>query len=184
MKKTGVYLLFVMLLGNVALAQNFTLKSNDLGGQATIKEFYNNFGCGGKNSSPQLSWSDAPKGTKSFAVTIYDKDAPTGSGFWHWVIFNIPADVTELKANAGDVRKAIAPKGAIQCINDYGEVGYAGPCPPPGGPHQYLITVYALKTKLDLGKDARPPLVGFNLNANALAIASIVMYGQRFNFGQ
>ncbi|UTA66140.1 YbhB/YbcL family Raf kinase inhibitor-like protein [Emticicia sp. 21SJ11W-3] len=184
MKKTGVYLLFVMLLGNVALAQNFTLKSNDLGGQATIKEFYNSFGCSGQNISPQLSWTGIPKGTQSFAVTMYDKDAPTGSGFWHWVIFNIPANVTELKAGAGDINKFIAPKEAIQSITDYGTNGYGGPCPPPGAPHQYLITVYALKTKLDLDKNASPAIVGFNLHANALAIASIVMYGQRFKYGQ
>ena len=179
MKKIFTSLLVFILLGNCALAQNFTLKSNDLGGQATIKEFYNSFGCTGQNISPQLSWTGVPKGTQSFAITIYDKDAPTGSGFWHWVIFNIPADVTELKSGAGDVSKGIAPKEAVQSITDFGTTGYGGPCPPPGAPHQYLITVYALKTKLDLGKNASPALVGFNLNANALAIASIVMYGQR-----
>lgn len=159
--------------------QNFTLKSNNLKGQATAKEFFNSFGCTGQNTSPHLSWSDAPEGTESFAVTIYDKDAPTGSGWWHWLIINIPADVTELKPGAGDVNQSIAPKECTQSINDYGTFGYGGPCPPPGELHQYLITVFALKTKIDLDKSTMPAIVGFNLNANALAKASIVIYGKR-----
>jgi Raf kinase inhibitor-like YbhB/YbcL family protein len=162
-----------------AAAQTFTLKSADIGGQATQKEFYNGFGCTGQNVSPQLSWENAPQGTQFFAVTMYDKDAPTGSGFWHWVIFNIPAGVQELKSGAGDPAKNLAPKEAVQGMTDFGKTGYGGPCPPPGAPHQYLITVYALKSKIDLDKNASPAMVGFNLNANALARASLVMYGQR-----
>lgn len=160
-------------------AQTFTLKSNDVGGQATQKQFANVFGCKGENISPQLSWENAPAGTQSFAVTIYDKDAPTGSGFWHWVIFNIPADVKELKSGAGDVTKDIAPKGAIQIKTDAGTPGYVGPCPPPGAPHEYLITVYALKTKLDLDQNATAAYVGFNLHFQTIEKASIVMYGKR-----
>ena len=147
-----------------AYAQTFTLKSKDIGGQATNKEFFNGFGCTGENVSPQLSWENVPAGTQSFAVTIYDKDAPTGSGFWHWVIFNIPANVTELKTNAGDVTKSIAPAGVVQSITDFGKFGYGGPCPPPGRIHEYLITVYALKSKLELDKNTTPAVVGFNLN--------------------
>lgn len=162
-----------------SLKQNFTLKSNNLKGQATVKEFFNSFGCTGHNTSPQLSWSDAPKGTESFAVTIYDKDAPSGSGWWHWLIFNVPADVTELKADAGDVNTSIAPKECTQSINDYSTYGYGGPCPPPGELHQYLITVFALKTTLDLDKSTNPAVVGFNINANTIAKASIVIYGKR-----
>lgn len=179
MKKIALTLFTSALLGTAALAQTFTLKSADVGGQATQKQFANTFGCHGENMSPQLSWEHAPEGTQSFAVTIFDKDAPTGSGFWHWVIFNIPAGTTELKTNAGDIAKMIAPKEAVQSMTDFGKPGYGGPCPPPGAPHEYLITVYALKNKLDLNKDAMPAIVGFYLNSSMLAKASIVMYAKQ-----
>jgi Raf kinase inhibitor-like YbhB/YbcL family protein len=179
MKKSILLLAGSLFCFGLASAQTFTLKSNDVGGQATQKQFANTFGCQGENISPQLSWENAPAGTQAFAVTIYDKDAPTGSGFWHWTIFNIPADVKELKAGAGDVSKMLAPKEAIQVNNDAGMPGYVGPCPPPGAPHQYLVTVYALKNKLALDKTAGPPYVGFMLNGSMLAKASIVFYGQR-----
>lgn len=159
--------------------KNFTLKSNNLKGQATAKDFFNSFGCTGQNTSPHLSWTDAPKDTVSFAVTIFDVDAPSGSGWWHWIIFNIPADTTELKPEAGDISKSIAPEGSVQGRNDYGTFGYGGPCPPPGQLHQYLITVFALKTKLDLDKDTVPAIIGFNINDNTIAKASIVIYGKR-----
>ena len=175
-----LFLACVLFLASAASAQNtFTLKSSDIGGQATNKQFFNGFGCHGENISPELSWSNAPAGTQSFAVTIYDKDAPTGSGFWHWLIFNIPANVTELKSNAGDISKNLSPAGSIQSITDFGQQGYGGPCPPPGPIHEYLITVYALKTKLNLDKNTGAPLVGFNINANTIAKASIVMYAQQ-----
>jgi Raf kinase inhibitor-like YbhB/YbcL family protein len=167
------------MLCSMAAAQNFTLKSNELGGQATQKQFANTFGCHGENVSPHLSWENAPAGTQSFAVTIYDKDAPTGSGFWHWVIFNIPADVKELKSGAGDIVKALAPKDAIQVNNDAGAPGYIGPCPPQGAAHEYLITVFALKSKLPLDKNATPAVVGFYMFQNTLAKASIVIYAQQ-----
>lgn len=178
MKKVFGIVLATMLT-SAASAQTFTLKSNDVGGQATQKQFANVFGCKGENISPQLSWENPPAGTQSFAVTIYDKDAPTGSGFWHWVVFNIPADVKELKAGAGDVSKNLAPKDAIQAKNDGGTFGYIGPCPPPGAPHEYLITVFALKNKLDIDQNATPAYVGFNLHFQVIEKASIVMYGQR-----
>lgn len=179
MKTTLFLLASAALLCNATFAQTFTLKSTEVGGQATNKQFANVFGCKGENISPQLSWEHAPAGTQAYAVTIYDKDAPTGSGFWHWVIFNIPATVTELKSGAGDVSKPIAPKEAIQSITDFGFAGYGGPCPPPGAPHQYLVTVYALKNKLTLDKNATPAVVGFTLNSSMLAKASIVFYGQQ-----
>lgn len=171
--------IFLAAITTVVSAQTFTLKSNDVGGQATQKQFANVFGCNGENISPQLSWENAPAGTQSFAVTIYDKDAPTGSGFWHWVIFNIPADVKELKAGAGDISKGLAPKEAIQIKTDAGTPGYVGPCPPPGAPHEYLITVFALKSKLILDQNATPAYVGFNLHFQSIERASIVMYGKR-----
>lgn len=178
MKRTVAAIVFGMFTTALS-AQTFTLKSNDVGGQATQKQFANTFGCSGENISPQLVWENPPAGTQSFAVTIYDKDAPTGSGFWHWTIFNIPADVKELKSGAGDVSKGIAPKGAIQIKNDAGSPGYMGPCPPPGAPHEYLITVFALKGKLELDQNATAAVVGFNLSFQVIEKASIVIYGKR-----
>ena len=174
-----IFVLAMTFISGMVSAQTFTLSSNEIGGQATNKQFFGGFGCHGDNISPELSWKNAPAGTQSFAVTIYDKDAPTGSGFWHWLIFNIPANVTELKSNAGDVSKGIAPAGAIQSVTDYGQAGYGGPCPPPGPIHEYLITVYALKTKLNLDKNTTAAIVGFNLNANVIEKASIVMYAKQ-----
>ncbi len=118
-------------------------------------------------------------GTHALGVTIYDKDEPTGSGWWHWLIFNIPGNVTELKSGAGDVSKNLAPAGSIQGVTDFGKPGYGGPCPPPGMPHEYLITVYALKSKLDLDQTASPAMVGYTLAFNSLGKASIVMYGKQ-----
>jgi Raf kinase inhibitor-like YbhB/YbcL family protein len=146
-----------------------------------MKQVFNGMSCTGENTSPQLSWSNAPTGTKSFAVTMYDPDAPTGSGWWHWVVFDIPATVTELKSGAGDVSKKLAPAGSIQSKTDFGTTGYGGPCPPEGhGFHTYIVTVYALKTeKLGLDENASAPYVGFNLNANILEKATIVFYYKR-----
>ncbi|MDI1355692.1 MAG: YbhB/YbcL family Raf kinase inhibitor-like protein [bacterium] len=160
-------------------SQTFTLKSTDIGGQATQQQFYNGMGCTGQNISPQLSWENIPDGTRYYAVTMYDKDAPTGSGFWHWLVFNIPLTITELKSGAGDVTKKMLPKDVIQSITDFGKPGYGGPCPPAGPPHQYLFTVYALKAKIDLDKNASPAMVGFYLNSNMVSKASIVMYGKQ-----
>lgn len=179
--KNAVFLAAIILIAQSGFAQTFTLKSKDLGGQVTTQQVLNSFGCTGQNLSPQLSWENAPADTKSFAITIHDEDAPTGSGFWHWVVFNIPSNVTELKQGAGDASKNLLPKAAIQGMTDFGQPGYGGPCPPAGDqPHQYLITIYALKTD-NLGLDAKasPGLVGFFLNSNALAKASIVTYYQR-----
>jgi len=179
MKKTMYVLAVLLWICNAASAQTFTLKSKDVGGQATMTQFANGFGCTGNNVSPQLSWENAPAGTQAFAVTIYDKDAPTGSGFWHWVIFDIPADVHELKSGTGDVSKMLTPKGAVQAKNDAGQPGYFGPCPPAGPSHQYLVTVYALKSKINLDANATSAYIGFMLNAQALSKASIVFYGQQ-----
>ena len=168
----------VFFIGNAA-AQEFTLQSDDMAGQLTEKQVFLGFGCNGKNISPSLKWVNAPQYTKSFAVTVYDPDAPTGSGWWHWVIFNIPANVNELKSDAGDLSKNIAPEGSVQSMTDFGKPGYGGPCPPPGAPHEYLITVYALKGKIDLDKTANPAMVGFYLNQNMIEKASIVMYAKQ-----
>ena len=171
-------LLMLLVCMAAGRAQTFTLKSNEVGGQFTSRQFFNSFGYTGENKSPQLSWENAPAGTKSFAVTMYDKDAPTGSGFWHWVVFNIPPATNTLPSNAGDITQKLVSAKAIQSITDYGNRGYGGPAPPPGPAHQYLITVYALKSSLELTETTGPALVGFYLNAQALAKASIVVYAQ------
>lgn len=182
MKKSNFILAALLTVSSTLFAQNtFTLSSTDLGGEATINEEFNGFGCIGKNQSPQLSWKNAPEGTKSFAITMYDPDAPTGSGWWHWIVFDIPSNTNELVAGAGDIKLKLAPEGAIQSITDYGANGYGGPCPPEGhGLHQYIITVHALKTdKLDLTAGTNPAVVGYYIWNNTLAKASIVTYYQR-----
>jgi Raf kinase inhibitor-like YbhB/YbcL family protein len=144
---------------------------------------FKGFGCTGGNVSPELSWSGAPGGTKSLAVSIYDPDAPTGSGWWHWVVFNIPPGTTSLPKGAGDVKKKSMPKGAIQSRTDFGADGYGGPCPPAGDkPHHYQITVFAVDVdKLPDAKDhsASAALVGFDLHFHTLAKATLTgLYGR------
>lgn len=181
MKKVNLILVLSLLFTSAIFAQKtFTLTSKDLGGEASKIQEFNGFGCSGENQSPELSWKNAPEGTKSFAITMYDPDAPTGSGFWHWIVFDIPANVTELVTNAG-IKNNLIPKGAIQSITDYGIKGFGGPCPPVGhGFHQYIITVYALKTdKLGTDANTNPAVVGFNLWNQTLAKASIVAYYKR-----
>jgi Raf kinase inhibitor-like YbhB/YbcL family protein len=175
------FLIAFMLLANFSFAQTFTLKSKDIDGQMTTQQVLNGFGCTGQNLSPQLSWENSPAGTKSFAITIHDKDAPTGSGWWHWVVFDIPANINELKRGAGDATKNVLPNGAVQGLTDFGQPGYGGPCPPQGdNPHEYLITIYALKSdKLGLDSKASAAMVGFYINANVLAKASLVAYYKR-----
>lgn len=182
MQKISLFIILFLFAIGVSCAQNtFTLTSDTLGGEATQKEEFNGFGCIGDNESPQLSWKNAPKGTQSFAITMYDPDAPTGSGWWHWVVFDIPATTSALPKNFGNTNLNFAPKEAIQSITDYGSKGFGGPCPPKGhGLHQYIITIYALKTKtLGLDENTNPAVVGYYLWNNTLAKASIVTYYQR-----
>lgn len=164
-----------------ASAQGFTLTSKDLGGQITKHQVYSGFGCTGDNISPSLKWVNPPKGTKSFAVTVYDPDAPTGSGWWHWLIFNIPANITGLKRDAGRIEKKLAPVGSVQSVTDYGKPGFGGACPPEGDKaHRYIFTVYALSVaKLDLDSKTNPAMVGYTLNSKAFAKASLVAYYKR-----
>ncbi len=170
-----------LILSAMSQPGTFTLHSADVGGQATMKQVFSGFGCTGENQSPQLSWSNAPEGTKSYAITLYDPDAPTGSGWWHWVVFDIPADVKELATGAGTPGSPGMPASAVQSMTDFGGTGYGGPCPPHGhGPHQYVLTVHALKVdKLGLDAKASAPMVGFNLSQNRLEKASIVFYYER-----
>ena len=138
------------------------------------KEF--GFGCVGGNQSPQLSWSGAPEGTKSFAITCFDPDAPTGSGFWHWLIVNIPPTTTELALDAGNSGAPKLPAGALQTRTDVGKPGYIGPCPPVGDhPHRYIFTVFAVsQDKLPVEADTSAAIVGFNLHFNTLAKATLM----------
>ena len=142
-------------------------------GRIDVSHVFNGMGCTGQNISPALTWANPPAGTKSFAVTMYDPDAPTGSGWWHWVMYNIPANTLSLPAGAGNGRNA--PRGSTQGPTDFGSKGYGGPCPPVGDkPHHYHITVFALKVdKLDIPGNATSAYVGFNLNANKLATARV-----------
>lgn len=127
------------------------------------------FGCSGGNKSPELSWSGAPDGTQSFALTVFDPDAPTGSGFWHWVVVNIPPTVTELPMDAGNPRSGLLPQGARQVRTDFGAPGYGGPCPPMGDhPHRYLFTVYAVGSNLQVDANTTAAVVGFMLHFNTL----------------
>ncbi|TAM67373.1 YbhB/YbcL family Raf kinase inhibitor-like protein [Mycobacterium sp.] len=153
----------------------FTLTSRSLtdGGTLAKPQVSGIMGAGGEDVSPQLSWSGFPEGTRSFAVTVYDPDAPTASGFWHWAVANLPADVTELAEGAGDGSNL--PGDALTLVNDAGLRRYLGAAPPAGhGPHRYYIAVHAVDTgKLDLPEDASPAFLGFNLFQHAIARAVI-----------
>jgi Raf kinase inhibitor-like YbhB/YbcL family protein len=153
-----------------------TFKDGDyLGADQVLSENYG-FGCAGGNTSPHLRWEGAPDGTRSFAVTCYDPDAPTGSGFWHWIVANIPADVTELPLGAGNLSSGKLPDGVLNIRNDTGQPGYAGPCPPEGDhPHRYIFTVFAVSTdKLPVTEDVSPAVVGFNLHFTTLEKATLM----------
>lgn len=183
-RKTGVFI-GILIFGSVTAANAAVLKLSSPtvkpNSTLTINQVFNGFGCTGKNISPKLTWSGAPAGTKSFAVTVYDPDAPTGSGWWHWVVYNIPATATELPEGAGTPTGANLPSGAVQGRTDFGGPGFGGACPPKGDkPHRYIFTVYALKTeKIDVPADASSAMVGFMIKANQLASASFTAkYGR------
>lgn len=156
---------------------SFSVTSADVqeGAKLAMPQVSGVFGAGGEDISPQLSWSGFPEGTKSFAVTCFDPDAPTGSGFWHWVAFNLPATVTELPAGAGAKGGAALPEGAGQLKNDAGFAGYVGAAPPQGhGPHRYYFAVHALSVaSMPLDESASPAFCGFNMFGNTLARAVI-----------
>ncbi|HET9388352.1 MAG TPA: YbhB/YbcL family Raf kinase inhibitor-like protein [Steroidobacteraceae bacterium] len=160
----------------------FELSSPDIANEQKISEthVYNSFGCHGRNISPALSWRGAPAGTKSFALLVLDPDAPKSGGWWHWVVYDIPADVTSLPAAAGEPKKHLMPASVVQGPTDFGAPGYGGPCPPPGKPHRYFFRLYALKVaKLDIAANAPPALVDSTVRANALGEAQILgLYGR------
>ena len=168
----------------VAQAAGFVLGSPTVkpGSMLAEAQVFNGFGCSGKNISPALSWHGAPAGTKSFAVTVYDPDAPTGSGWWHWVVYNIPAGTTQLAEGAGAADGKGLPAGSAMGRTDFGSAAFGGACPPAGDkPHRYVFTVYALKTdKLDIPADASAALVGFMIHGNMLGSAKFTaLYGRK-----
>ncbi len=183
MKNPFFLLLPFLLTAGAASADGFVVTSPQLkaGGRIAEEQVFNGFGCQGGNISPALHWKGAPADTKSFAVTVYDPDAPTGSGWWHWVIFNIPVNVTNLTKDAGNTQAGLTPAGSIQSRTDFGKPGYGGPCPPAGDKsHRYRFTVYALKTdKLPLDESAPAAMVGFYLHQNLIKKAVLkAQYGR------
>jgi Raf kinase inhibitor-like YbhB/YbcL family protein len=185
-----IVLLTLLILAAItpARAAEFTLTSPDISAGSTITNnyVYNGFGCTGQNISPALNWTGAPKGTQSFAVMVYDPDAPTGSGWWHWIVYDIdpsafsgglPADL------AGLLTRIETPNPTPKFgRNDYGTESYGGPCPPVGDkPHRYEFTVFALPvTQLELPTNPSAALIGYNLRAKALGTAHFTaMYGRQ-----
>ena len=158
-------------LALAAQAQAFTLTSPDFAEGSTLPQRFEfkGFGCAGDNQSPALRWSGAPAGTQSFAITAYDPDAPTGSGWWHWLVVNLPATQSELASNASGKLKQ-----GLELRTDFGSQGYGGPCPPAGhGMHRYQFTAWALPQDLEVKADTPPAMVGYMLNAMALGKATL-----------
>jgi Raf kinase inhibitor-like YbhB/YbcL family protein len=159
-----------------AEASAFTLRSPDIAPGGTIGSIhvYDHSGCSGGNISPAFSWSHPPAGTRSFAFLVFDSDVPEG-GFWHWVVFDIPATVRSLRADAGNPTKDRLPRAAVQTRNDFGSLGYGGPCPPSGSRHHYHFMLYALSVpKLGLSAAAEPEQVDSSLSRVTLAQTEIV----------
>jgi len=172
MRKTSR--IFFLLYSSLAIPvfasdidQKLTLKSSALqpNGLISSQQVFNGFGCKGKNISPDLEWNNPPAGTQSFAITVYDPDAPTGSGWWLWIVFNIPSEVRKLELGAGKLKSSLLPKQAIQSQTDFGQPGYGGPCPPEGDqPHHYHFRIYALKENLPLKANTPAAQVGFYIS--------------------
>jgi len=179
--KKSIIGIALSLFSLVSQAQEFRLTSSDIKHGEQVKDAYvlNGSGCSGKNISPALSWSGEPAGTKSFAITMFDSDAPTGSGWWHWTLVNIPKDVHHLEADAGNTDGTKIPAGSVQGRTDFGGPGYGGPCP-PSGTHHYHFKVWALKVdKLPIDANSSGAMVGYMLNSNNTAIAELVPISTR-----
>ena len=182
-------LLFVLLafslVGNsFAKETSFKLTSSDIheGQMLTKDQVFNGFGCTGLNKAPALNWTAVPEGTKSLAITAYDPDAPTGSGWWHWVVFNLPADLKSIPTNYGSPEKvSTLGKEIVSSRTDFGKAGFGGACPPVGDkPHRYIFTVWALIVDhLPLDENSPAAMVGYYLNQNVIKKASLTALYQR-----
>ena len=172
--------MFMLALGTAAMgARAFTLTSLQMKPGATIARAHVYTRCGGDNVSPQLRWQDAPKNTRSYAVTVFDPDAGP-DGFWHWIAFNIGAGAHGLNEGAGTPHSGNAPGDTVQFTNDFGDRGYSGPCPPPGKPHHYVFTAYALDTAiLPVSAAASPKAAAAAIRKHAIATATLTAtYGR------
>lgn len=162
---------------------SFTLRSADFEDQQSLPLdcVHHAMGAGGRNISPELSWEHAPEGTKSFVLTMYDPDAPTGSGWWHWVVYNIPGSASRLPRGAGAAGGAELPAGSRQGRTDFGTKEYGGAAPPPGhGPHRYVFTLFALNTdRLDVPEDASAAYVGFLVHFAKIGEAKLTALYER-----
>jgi Raf kinase inhibitor-like YbhB/YbcL family protein len=159
--------------------ENFQAWSKSLKPGETVPSNYLFSSCGGKNISPSLEWAGAPSGTKSFAVTVFDPDAPTDHGWWHWAVLNIPASVHKIDEGASSEGKL--PRNAIELVTDFGDAHYGGPCPPKGDkPHRYIFTVYAIKKeKLEVSRSVKAESIKKSIEENSLDKASFtVEYGR------
>lgn len=155
-------------------SQPFTLYSNDIVAGSTFSQKFiaNALDCSGENQSPHIGWKNAPAETKSFLLTMYDPDAPTGSGWWHWVVVNIPPTANQLPSMPANQQSGL-PTGAIQTLTDYSSIGYGGPCPPAGSRHTYQFRLHALNTVLDIPPNATPALIGYMAHDKTLATAAL-----------
>ena len=173
-------MILALLVSLSLMAGDFTLQSDDIQGELTkVQEFDSGYGCSGENKSPQLHWHGAPKETKSFALTLFDPDAPTGHGWLHWVVVNIPATSTSIASDASAQKKL--PKGALETMNDYGMAGFGGACPPKGDKaHRYIFTIYALDIqKLNVTQKSDYKSVKDMINKHTLEKTSFVSYYKR-----
>ena len=182
-RSNAVALAFVLILANGLLMgckntdiNPFTLSSSEVTTALTQAQYANAFGgCTGENKSPALNWQNAPDGTQSYAITVFDRDANAGTGFNHWLLIDIPATTTSLSQDAGNFSNAKLPTGSIQTLTDAMLAGYVGVCPPVGETHNYVITVYAIgKPSLGLTAKANPATVKAALLANSLATVSLI----------
>lgn len=174
---TKASLLLITSLSLSVQAASLKLMSTDITQDKFMnkaQEFSGGFGCAGGNVSPQLSWTGVPEGTESFALFVYDADAPTGSGWWHWQLVNIEKNVSSLRADSGNISGKYLPEGSLQIINDFGFKHFGGACPPNGhGVHRYQFTLYALSTKLNLPENASSALTGYMVKSHAIASDTI-----------
>ena len=170
-------LAMLFTISTSVLANDFTLSSDDITSGKMMKKAqeFNGFGCFGSDLSPHLKWSNSPKGTKSFAITAYDPDAPTGSGWWHWQVINIPTTVSQIPTGAGSAKNKAMPTGSLQIENDYGSASFGGACPPAGhGVHRYRFKVHALSVEsIELPTNASGALTGYMINANTIESSMI-----------